>query len=56
MYTGDDLPSLAATGRHLEGAAPDWAPGASMAYQGLTTALFLGALWSAPPASRSHRS
>ena len=38
----DDLPSLAATGRHLEEATPDWAPGASMAYHGLTYGTLLG--------------
>ncbi len=38
----DDLPSLAATGRHLEGTTPDWAPGASMAYHGLTYGTLLG--------------
>ena len=40
----DDLPSLAATGRHLEDATPDWAPGASMAYHGLTYGTLLGRL------------
>jgi CubicO group peptidase (beta-lactamase class C family) len=37
-----DQPSLAATGRHLEEATPEWAPGASMAYHGLTYGTLLG--------------
>jgi CubicO group peptidase (beta-lactamase class C family) len=37
-----DLPNLAATGNHLEAAVPDWAPGASMAYHGLTYGTLLG--------------
>jgi hypothetical protein len=31
-----DEPSLDATGRSLEQATPDWAPGASMGYHGMT--------------------
>ncbi|MBU6289922.1 MAG: beta-lactamase family protein [Chloroflexi bacterium] len=37
-----DQPSLAATGRNLEEATPDWAPGASMAYHGMTFGTLLG--------------
>lgn len=37
-----DQPSLAATGRNLEEAVPDWAPGASMAYHGMTFGTLLG--------------
>ena len=38
----EDQPSLAATGRNLEEAVPDWAPGASMAYHGMTFGTLLG--------------
>jgi CubicO group peptidase (beta-lactamase class C family) len=37
-----DEPSLAATGANLEGATPDWAPGASMGYHGMTFGTLLG--------------
>ena len=37
-----DQASLAKTGRNLEDAVPDWAPGASMAYHGLTYGTLLG--------------
>ncbi len=36
------MPSLAATGRNIEEAVPDWAPGASMGYHGLTFGTLLG--------------
>ena len=35
-------PSLEATGRHLEQATPEWAPGASMGYHGMTFGTLLG--------------
>ena len=37
-----DYPSLVQTGRHLENATPDWAPGASMAYHSMTFGTLLG--------------
>ncbi|MSQ43202.1 MAG: class A beta-lactamase-related serine hydrolase [Chloroflexi bacterium] len=37
-----DYPSLFRTGRHLEDATPDWAPGASMAYHSMTFGTLLG--------------
>ena len=37
-----DYPSLMRTGRHLEDAIPDWAPGASMAYHSMTFGTLLG--------------
>jgi CubicO group peptidase (beta-lactamase class C family) len=37
-----DQPSLAATGRNLEEAVPDWAPGALMAHHGMTFGALLG--------------
>lgn len=36
------MPSLQATGRNLEESVPDWAPGASMGYHGLTFGTLLG--------------
>jgi CubicO group peptidase (beta-lactamase class C family) len=38
----DDMANLAAAGRNLEQATPDWAPGASMAYHGMTFGTLLG--------------
>jgi CubicO group peptidase (beta-lactamase class C family) len=37
-----DWATLATTGRNLEEATPDWAPGASMSYHGLTFGTLLG--------------
>ena len=37
-----DYPSLLQTGRYLEDATPDWAPGASMAYHSMTFGTLLG--------------